>query len=175
MNQQDPLAQLRDIHVPELPAWWPPAPGWWILAALVLAAVAAALWAWRRHYQQRAYRRQAVQELEQAWAELVADADASRYAQGLNRILRRTALVAYPREQVAALTGVEWQGFLDASSPDSIKGEFLGPRGELLVSLSYRPFQSSPDLQPLQALALAWVEGHLPVKKRRVEESHAAV
>ena len=29
--------QLRDIHLPESSLWWPPAPGWWILALLLIA------------------------------------------------------------------------------------------------------------------------------------------
>ncbi|MBP6325901.1 MAG: DUF4381 domain-containing protein, partial [Dokdonella sp.] len=27
MNADGP--QLRDIHLPPDPSWWPPAPGWW--------------------------------------------------------------------------------------------------------------------------------------------------
>ena len=34
--QQDPLSQLRDIHTPDPISWWPLAPGWWILAGLVI-------------------------------------------------------------------------------------------------------------------------------------------
>lgn len=175
MNQQDPLAQLRDIHLPDMPGWWPPAPGWWILAALVLVALGTALWIWRRHHQRQAYRRQALQELEQAWAEFAADGDTGSYAQRLSQILRRTALAAYPNAEIAALTGAEWQRFLDSSSPDSIKGDFLGPEGERLASLSYRPLDTDVDLQPLHNLAMTWVEGHRPTHKRREEESHAAV
>ena len=27
---------LRDIHLPLPIAWWPPAPGWWLAASLVI-------------------------------------------------------------------------------------------------------------------------------------------
>ena len=47
------LEQLRDIHLPQAVHWWPPAPGWWLVAALVLA-----LTVWLSRYLQARYRRQ---------------------------------------------------------------------------------------------------------------------
>ena len=47
------LEQLRDIHLPQAVHWWPPAPGWWIVAAVVLA-----LTIWLSRYLQARYRRQ---------------------------------------------------------------------------------------------------------------------
>jgi len=47
------LEQLRDIHLPEAVHWWPPAPGWWIVAALLLT-----LTIWLSRYLQARYRRQ---------------------------------------------------------------------------------------------------------------------
>ena len=37
MMQQDPLSQLRDIHLPQSGGFWPPAPGWWLLIAIAIA------------------------------------------------------------------------------------------------------------------------------------------
>ena len=36
MNEQDPLANLRDIYLPEPITAWPPAIGWWALILLGL-------------------------------------------------------------------------------------------------------------------------------------------
>ncbi len=47
------LEQLRDIHLPEAVHWWPPAPGWWLVAALLLA-----LTIWLSRSLQARYRRQ---------------------------------------------------------------------------------------------------------------------
>lgn len=177
MNQQDPLAQLRDIHLPDMPGFWPPAPGWWVLAALVLAAIVGGLWAWRRQLRQQAYRRESGRALARAWAEFKADGERERYAQSLSQILRRTALTAYPQYGIATLTGQRWLEFLDATSPESIKGGFLSPQGTVLADLAYRPVDPHLDLAPLHALGSAWVEGHLKKvnPNHLTEVRHAAV
>ncbi|HET9483332.1 MAG TPA: DUF4381 domain-containing protein, partial [Xanthomonadales bacterium] len=46
--------QLRDIHLPAEPSWWPPAPGWWLLAILVIAALVFLVrFAWRKRRELR--------------------------------------------------------------------------------------------------------------------------
>ena len=48
---------LRDVHVPVAPSLWPPAPGWWLLAAAVLTVVAL-LWLLQLRRQRRLQARQ---------------------------------------------------------------------------------------------------------------------
>jgi hypothetical protein len=51
--QPDLLQQLRDIHLPATPGWWPPAVGWWLLAVAVLVACGYLFHRLYRSYQHR--------------------------------------------------------------------------------------------------------------------------
>ena len=81
MNPQDPLAQLRDIHLPEPVSWWPPAPGWWLLAVLVLIALVAISVFFYKRYQHNSFRRQALQLLENHFLDWQHNQDTSLYLQ----------------------------------------------------------------------------------------------
>ena len=133
----DPLSALRDIHLPPDPGFWPPAPGWWFLAlVLVLAAIALAWWqrsvARRRRPQREALR--ALADLREALAageapHLVAAESAS--------LLRRVVLARFPRREVAGLTGPAWLEFLgmNGGGPEF----FASGEAERLMSAPYAP------------------------------------
>lgn len=112
------LEKLHDIVVPGPTPWWPPAPGWyWVMGLLALLGVAL-LWRVLVHWQRNRYRREALAEL--ARIETAAQSagpgedPADTALPALAELLKRTALTAYPRAQVAALTGPAWFEFLDA-------------------------------------------------------------
>ncbi|WP_223807921.1 DUF4381 domain-containing protein [Marinobacter sp. R17] len=150
MNQGDPLAQLRDIHLPEPGGFWPPAPGWWILAALVLILVAAVLWwFWRRHRRNR-WIHDAKQELARLSASARSDND---WFTELNALLKRCARQRYPDQHPDALSGSQWTDFLARTEPTLERQQV-----EALVNAAWRP---SPGIEPDQARALAerWLGG----------------
>lgn len=99
---------LRDIHLPPA-SWWPPAPGWWLLAALALVAGAlvAAWFAYRRHHGTLRALLREIDGLELAYAR---DADSTRLADQASRVLRRVARRVEPR--AASANGVEWRVFV---------------------------------------------------------------
>jgi hypothetical protein len=82
-----------------------------LLVLLKMVYDAAARW------QQNRYRREAIAELARHEENL---RDAARRATALvavAELLKRTAITAFPREQVAGLTGAAWFAFLDRTGP----------------------------------------------------------
>ncbi len=153
MNPADPLSQLRDIHLPDPVSSWPPGPGWWVLAALLLCMlVALVIWCWRR-YQRNAWRRSARTALEQAHRAWQQDGDQDSYLQTANAILKRAALVRFPRQEVAALSCERWEAFLDRQwrKPPETGFSDIG-----FGVLAYQP-GSTPDVDTLHSLCDRWV------------------
>ena len=152
---QHQLAQLADIHGAAEPQWWPPAPGWWLLAGIVLVGLLILA---RRFALRLAERRR-----RHAW---LAELDALRerhdparaphdYLAGLNRLFRAVALRAFPDEACARLEGEEWVAFIAGRMPAEAALESLG----VLARGPYEPAPSFDDAA-LQRLAAAWVKRH---------------
>jgi len=149
------LVELYDRLVPpEAPApvsMWPQTTGWiWLGAAVViLVALAVSKYiAWQRA---TAYRRAALAELKVAGNNPAVIAN----------ILRRAALSAFPRQDVAGLYGSEWLGFLDRSA--SQLDFSSSAAGLVLAAAPYRPQETHPDLP---AMAERWIRSHRARKKQ---------
>lgn len=152
----DPLADLRDWHLPDPVSWWPPAPGWWLVATGILVALVLVARLWLRRRSRTSLQRAARRELERLGHELAADGDRRRYLAELSRLLRRLALARYPRAQVASLTRDDWLAFLDATGG---AGEFSDGVGRMLVESAYRPADEiNFDPERLAALVRRWIE-----------------
>ncbi|MBA6411985.1 DUF4381 domain-containing protein [Parahaliea sp. F7430] len=116
MQSQDPLAQLAPLRLPADPHWWPPAPGWWVLAILFLVAVLSGLYLLLRRHRRRRYRRTAVAQLENCYQSIAAN-EHLPYLNECNRLLKIVALRSFPQRDVAALSGQAWLDFLQQTNP----------------------------------------------------------
>lgn len=152
MNSQDPLANLRDIHLPATGGWWPPAPGWWLLAALALIlVVAVTTWLVRRHRRDR-WKRAARAELNQL-ARMASGHSA--WFDALNALLKRVARQRYPLRHPETLTGTAWVEFLLDTSPSGTSVDRATV--ESMVSASWRP-DGALNPEPALAFARKWLE-----------------
>ncbi|MFM7273985.1 MAG: DUF4381 domain-containing protein [Gammaproteobacteria bacterium] len=152
----DPLAALRPLHLPEPVGWWPPAPGWWLLALLVLALALLVVRALRQQRRRSRYRRAALAELAACARQAQTGGDALAFAASASGILRRAALQRYPRARVAALCGDAWLGFLEQSG--GITG-FRDGAGRVLGDAVYRG-DADVDIAALEALCRRWLKAH---------------
>ena len=116
------LEGLRDIHLPAPVSFWPLAPGWWALMALVAISAAAAIWIWRRR--RRSVRRHALRELAALEARFGAAEQPVELAASLATLIRRVALRVSTRSGVASLHGESWVAFLT----EEAKGGARTPR-----------------------------------------------
>jgi hypothetical protein len=158
--QDDPtsLDLLHDIVLPPSTDWWPLAPGWlWLLAALAVLVLWMALRSFV-HWQHNRYRREAL-------AELARLAAATPFAGGEDKLaamaelLKRTALSAWPREQVASLTGQAWFEFLDRAGKTRFS-EGLGARMQQSIYQGGGQVLDDPAMHTLVAEIRAWIKQH---------------
>lgn len=174
MEAEDPLSQLADIHLPAAVPFWPPAPGWWLLAALLLLGLGLLLWARFRIWQQQQRLQAALRELQRArqtWSESSAtDSNAAGLAllQALNSLLKRVALLHFPATEVASLTGQRWLQFLDAQGSGQ---NFSNGVGRALAEGEYRRTFDA-DGAALCSLVQDWISTQY---QRQQSASRAAV
>ena len=147
----DLLDQLQDIAEPPPVSMAPATWAWAVLAALALALLAVAAAAFLRHRRATAYRRAARAEL-RALAPALEAGDPAALA-AAEAVLRRTALAAFPRAEVAALTGGAWLGFLART------GGTLGAAGPALAAAPYAPTPAFDGAAVLRA-AERWIDRH---------------
>ena len=147
-----PALRLHDVHAGSAPAWWPPAPGWWV--ALALVGIVLVLLAWRRIRRRR--RDAAILRL---FDQAVADAGSpSRQVAAMSELLRRAAR----RKDAGAdtLDGEDWLRFLDAGLPQPV---FSAGAGALLRDGGFRTDVAANEVDALRVVARArfldWMRG----------------
>lgn len=141
MNPED--IPLRDLHLPAVGGWWPPAPGWWLLFALLLLGFAWFARKAYRRWRRNAARRLALQHLAAIREDFKHGADPVVLARQLSELLRRAMLAYAPRRELAGLTGKRWLLWLDRGLP---RKPFSEGAGGIVESLPYmNPDQVADD------------------------------
>lgn len=158
MSQYDGLnlPQLLDLMhglvMPGPVAWLPQTPGWWIVVGWLLAVLLLLAWQFARRRQRNRYRRDALTELRSIAAQ--TELGPAESAQRIAALLKRTALAAYPRKDVAALYGRDWAQFLRESAGNDPQ---IAEAADLLAAAAYRP---DVDGSALTGPARRWIRLH---------------
>ncbi|MBI4893026.1 MAG: DUF4381 domain-containing protein [Acidobacteria bacterium] len=156
------LKGLRDIQVPDAVSWMPQTDAWYVLfglAAVVILLAAIRFWVrWKRN----AYRREALKELEVIEAQCAHESGRLAGLPRIPELVRKTALAAYSRQQVAGLSGDKWLSYLEKTAPGCGMGV---PAGQLLNVVAYAPPASLAGLTDAQTRLLissakSWIRRH---------------
>ena len=160
-NARAALQKLADVVAPPPVSWLPQTWGW---AAVAVLVVAVAVWLtirWLRRRAANRYRREALRELMRIEAAVGDAATRPQALRAVPELLKRVALTAWPRAQVASLSGSAWVAFLRQSAADAC------PDGaaRLLDDAEYRGPQALDALTAEQArvcigAARTWIETH---------------
>jgi len=135
------LSHLNDIVIVPPAPWWPPAPAWFVVGGIALTILTIGVVALIVRWQANGYRRAGLAELQR-----IEQAHAKNAASliPLAELVKRVALAAYPRQQVAALTGTEWLRFLDHTAHTTAFSQ--GPGRALNDVYDRAPSVPTPEL-----------------------------
>ena len=142
--QSDPLQQLRMLHLPPEPTWWPPAIGWWLLLTVILILGSWVAFKVTRHYQAKRPIRHGkllMKQLnEQFRAGLISE---EHFVDESNQIIKRLLVPGLGKQQYAKLSGDQWLEALDSLSKTN---HFTSGAGLVLGNERFRPNpKADPD------------------------------
>lgn len=150
--------ELADIHMPATPSVWPPALGWWVLLALIVALITLAVVKLLRYKKLKTQQQRTLQALTLLETKLL-QGDEEKKTEALSEInilLRRLALMHFPRKKLASLTGENWLQFLDKSGNTQ---DFSQGAGRILADVPYLArMPDSANLKGLTQVVKQWVK-----------------
>lgn len=161
------LEQLQPLIAPAPIHWWPPAPGWWLMAILV-PGVIWIIWKSVQRWQNKRRPAAAVAALDpirQAALDEMArlakpydGADAGPWLQQINALLKRLCRERYPDQQSHTLSSRAWLAFLDSRCPAAGLTRWM-----ILVEGAYRPHCHLDDkaIDSLDQAVSIWIRKHV--------------
>ena len=150
---------IDEIILPEAVSMWPSAPGWKVLSIIILLWVLYRTVNWIKYTWRNRYRGEVLRQIDKIQKQ--SENDINSVISILPHYLKVTALQAYPRHDVASLSGNEWLIFLDL--------HYAGPSfsksvGKKLLTISYLPQEqwqiSKEESRTLIKMSRQWIKKH---------------
>ncbi len=141
-----------DLPLPELPLWYPPALGWWLLCLLLIGGVLLVLMLIKWRGRVAAARLSATfiaqQQLLRIKNDYAENQDKALLIKALSTLIRRVNISLFKRDETAALTGREWLAHLDQFTDNN---EFSDGIGQIMITA---PYQAIADYDSTALLEL---------------------
>jgi LPXTG-motif cell wall-anchored protein len=157
---QKALEGLADIATPLPVSWMPQTWAWAGLGVVLLLALAVWVWRRRRHALANRYRVEALRALSALERHALESRTRAAALVQIAALIKRTAIAAYTRAEVASLSGPAWVQFIHERGFRTAAGART-----LLDDLEYRSeaslaAMSDADTTALVTAARAWIKEH---------------
>ena len=148
------LKELIETPAPEQISWIPQTLGWQVLAITIFLLLLKKCYQFYKKYQSNAYRRDAIQ-----WLEQLKKTATEQQLQQLPALLRKTAIGAFSRHDIVKLNGKQWDLWLDKQCD---KTSFSQQHPNVLHQLAFAPNFSLPPekLASLMQQISLWIKFH---------------
>lgn len=157
MNPNNPLDQLKDIHLPGTISAWPPAYGWWICTILVIIGLTLLTRWFLSNRKKKRYKVEANALLLEIQQQHQSHQDSLKTLEAINSLLKQTCMTRYGRNEAAGLTGEAWLNFLDTTlDPSGDTKDFTKGPGRCLIYTLYAPNPVAP-IEELVELTKKWI------------------
>ncbi len=156
--QADPLAQLRDIQLPEAISWWPLAPGWWILIMFAASFLGLTVFRLLKHHRSNLYRRQAIKNLSRINAQ--QDLTVNQKLVLLFETLKQTIKSAYPDQNFSSRDLNAFVNILQQSCSVTIFEDLPADLNSILYGKDATVQNSNELLEKLLVSAAIWIKKH---------------
>jgi hypothetical protein len=142
---------ITEVLGPEAVSWFPSAPGWRLVGLALLVLLCWRGWHYWQNWRRNRYRRVAIKALDQL--------PGGNLLSALSTLLKATALQAYPRAEVARLSGDSWLRWLNEHGNGA---RFSETSATLLAESVYRGHSKPQDgeLLRLREEVRSWISAH---------------
>ncbi len=152
--ENEELAKLKEIALPEAVSYTPETLAWYILFAVIFLLLLFFLWKRYKRYKKNLYRKDALKDL--------SNIEKEKVFRELPILVKRVALVFTEREKIASLSDQKWLEFSNTSYNG--KG-FLSDTGKILIDLSYASSNkiskyTEDEIDALFNLITEWIKKH---------------
>jgi len=147
----DPLANLRDIHLPSAIGWWPLAPGWWlVIAGVLLFTLLLTFYLWKRYWSSRQIALRHLNTIETT----IATQSSNVILWHLAVLIKRLVLAYAPRKEVAKLHGQAWIHYCNQMSKHA-----LNDSTTILLTEKLYQTECKSEIKPCIQNIRAWIKG----------------
>ena len=155
MNPDTAELPLRDIHSASPLGWWPPAPGWWVLALLALVLT---IWIGRQvwfRYRTWCLKQALKAEYVGSLSHFESNRDSNLLLADSATFLRRLLIHIGGHQSQAGVVGTAWAEFLGSLFPGDTDMHQLCND---LASSAYQKSRVEVDSDKLADLAARWID-----------------